>query len=248
MLLRAGTSGYSYTEWKGFFYPEKLPARAMLGFYAQHFGAVEINNTFYRMPLPEQLQAWAAQVPEAFRFAIKTPRRITHLRRLAGVEQETAQLIEALRALGPRLGVLLVQLPPDFAFDPTRFTAFVAQLPAALPLAFEFRHASWEAGAVRELLGTRAAAIVTTDADPETDAPAAPPRLDAHTRVGYLRLRRASYSPRELAAWARRIRAQPWDEAFVFFKHEREGPARALALLDAFARTQPARADTRTGG
>jgi uncharacterized protein YecE (DUF72 family) len=232
MELRVGTSGYSYKEWKGIFYPEKLAAKAMLGFYAKHFGTVEINQTFYRLPRRDVLASWAAAVPEQFRFAIKAPRRITHFKRLRGAEEETAYLLETLQVLGPRFGTLLVQLPPDFARSDERLADFLALLPAELPAAFEFRHASWNDPAVRALLGRRNMAIVTSDADDPA------PALDAETPAGYLRLRRDAYAPGELHAWAARIRAQPWREVFVFFKHEREGPARALELAGAFAQLE----------
>jgi uncharacterized protein YecE (DUF72 family) len=229
MELRAGTSGYSYKEWKGVFYPERLSARDMLGFYSQHFSAVEINQTFYRLPTQALLASWAAQVPESFRFAIKAPRRITHFKRLKGVEDETAYLVETLQTLGPRLGVLLVQLPPDFAWSGERLAAFLALLPRELPVAFEFRHPSWSDAATRELLGERDITQVASDLD------LAEPELDAGAGVGYLRLRRDVYRPAELTGWAQRIRAQRWHTAFAFFKHEREGPERALALTRAFA-------------
>lgn len=233
MELRAGTSGYSYKEWKGVFYPERLPARDMLAFYSERFSAVEINQTFYRPPTPSLLASWAAQVPESFRFAIKTPRRITHSKRLKGVEEETAYLVETLQTLGPRLGILLVQLPPDFPRSEERLAAFLALLPRQLPVAFEFRHPSWSEAGTREQLGARDIAVVASDMDE------AQPQLDAGAGVGYLRLRRDAYAQGELAAWATRIRTQRWRTAFAFFKHEREGPARALALAQAFAHAGP---------
>ncbi len=102
MELHVGTSGYSYKEWKGSFYPEDLPAKEMLRFYASRLPAVEINNTFYRLPKASVLETWAEQVPEGFRFAIKASRRITHLKRLKGAEDETTYLLDTVETLGPR--------------------------------------------------------------------------------------------------------------------------------------------------
>src|SRR4029453_14781938 len=109
-----GTSGYSYKEWKGSFYPEKLPAKQMLGFYAERFTTVEINNTFYSMPEASVLEAWAAQVPANFRFVLKAPQDITHRKRLKDAGELVSLLVETARVLKERLGPLLFQLPPNF--------------------------------------------------------------------------------------------------------------------------------------
>src|SRR3954451_12122659 len=129
MPLSIGTSGFSYTAWKGKFYPERLPAKQMLKYYAQRFPTVEINNTFYRMPLPSVMEAWAAQVPPTFRFAVKAPRRITHERRLANVNEDLARFVDVTSTLGPQRGPLLFQLPPNFKRDDARFGDFLVLLP-----------------------------------------------------------------------------------------------------------------------
>jgi uncharacterized protein YecE (DUF72 family) len=222
MELRAGTSGFSYAEWKGVFYPEKLPAREMLGYYAQRLPSVEINNTFYRLPKASVLEAWAGQVPASFRFAVKASRRITHFARLKGAEEETAYLLETLGALGD-------QLPPNLPCDHARLEAFLALLPEGGRHAFEFRHASWLAEpGVRERLRVRNAAWVLSDTGDEPVQ-----ELVACADWGYLRLRRPGYGPAELAAWLERIRATGWREAYVFFKHEDEaaGPRMAEEFL-----------------
>jgi len=127
--LRVGTSGYSYKEWRGTFYPEDLQPAEMLRFYAERLGAVEINNTFYRMPSEKVLTGWAEQVPEGFRFALKASRRITHFKRLKEAEDDVRYLTETALALGERLGPILFQLPPNLKGDTGRLEAFLAALP-----------------------------------------------------------------------------------------------------------------------
>ncbi len=222
--LLAGTSGWSYDAWKGPFYPEELPSRAMLGFYAARLPAVEVNNTFYRMPKPAVLETWAAQVPEGFRFALKASRRITHLKRLREVADETAYFLDVAGALGPRLGALLFQLPPNLKLDLARLDAFLALLPEGTPAAFEFRHPSWADAPVLERLRARGFAWVVADVD---EAP--PPSLVTTASWAYLRLRRASYDAAALEGWLSGLRAAALDRAFVFFKHEDEGAAPRLA-------------------
>src|SRR5262245_53365097 len=124
MRFFVGTSGYSYKEWKGTFYPEKLPQKEMLGYYAQRFSTVEVNNTFYQMPKVSILESWAQQVPAEFRFVLKAPQKITHHKRLANVEEEMHYLLRTAATLKERLGPLLVQLPPNLPKDLTRLTAF----------------------------------------------------------------------------------------------------------------------------
>ena len=225
-----GTSGYSYKEWKGGFYPKDLKDAEMLRFYAERFPAVEINNTFYRMPSPELLERWAAEVTASFRFILKAPRRITHEKRLAGVADTTARLFEVAATLGDRRGPFLFQLPPYSKKDAARLRDFLGLLPPGERAAFEFRDPSWDDGEVMEVLRAAGAALVLAD----TDEDQGEPRLVPTARFGYLRLRRAGYDEPALRSWADRIRAQPWDEAFVFFKHEDEarGPQLASRLID----------------
>src|SRR5438552_13248585 len=143
MKLHVGTSGYSYKEWEGNFYPEDLPAKEMLSFYSQHLPAVEINNTFYRLPQPAMIENWKAQVPPAFRFSIKATQRITHIKRLNNCAEETKYLLETAALLEQRLGVVLFQLPPNAKKDADRLGAFLELLPHETRAAFEFRHESW---------------------------------------------------------------------------------------------------------
>ncbi len=243
MDLRTGTSGFSYREWKGSFYPEDLAAGEMLGFYAARLPAVEINNTFYRLPRADVLEAWAEQVPEGFSFAIKASRRITHFKRLAAsAADETAYLLETTARLGPKLGVLLFQLPPNAKVDAERLEAFLKLLPEGTPAAFEFRHPSWQDDRVFELLRARDMPLVVVDAD---DGEASDPVPTAGW--GYLRLRRSEYSREALAAWAKRIHTQGWRQAFVFFKHEDAGagPALAASFLEIAGRAAERKAPRR---
>jgi uncharacterized protein YecE (DUF72 family) len=227
MRVFTGTSGYSYKEWKGRFYPEKMKDAEMLGFYAGRFPTVEINNTFYRMPAAEMLRKWSEQTPESFTFVLKAPQRITHHRRLADVGGDVSYFFDTAKALGPKLGPVLFQLPPYMKKDLERLKAFLDLLPADPPAAFEFRHASWFDDEVREALRARGAALCLADTDEE-------PLKDiaATAAWGYLRLRRLAYSDADLGAWAERVLCQPWERAFVFFKHEDEarGPDFAAAF------------------
>jgi uncharacterized protein YecE (DUF72 family) len=237
MEIRAGTSGYSYKEWRGNFYPAKIAPADMLAYYAERLSAVEINNTFYRMPRREVVESWALAVPETFRFAVKVSQRITHRKRLAGVEEELDYLLEQIAPLGARMGLLLVQLPPNLPADLARVERFLDHLGARARAAFEFRHASWLDEPVLACLRDRGAALVASETD---EAPAA---MHETARFGYLRLRRTDYRPADLADWAARVRRAAWDETYVFFKHEVSGPALAaeFAALAQRGRAIPVR-------
>ena len=221
MEIRAGTSGYSYKEWKGSFYPEKCAPGDMLAWYAERLPSVEINNTFYRMPKREVVENWAAQTPADFRFAIKVSQRITHRKRLKEVEEEVDFLLGQLEPLGDRLGVLLVQLPPNAKQNLERLERFLGHLDGRARAAFEFRHESWEDDAVLACLRAHGAAWVASETE-ESEA-----ALHETAGFGYLRLRREDYATPDLVAWADRLRATAWRETFVFFKHEVAGPALA---------------------
>jgi uncharacterized protein YecE (DUF72 family) len=138
-----GTSGFSYPAWRGSFYPERLPPREMLGFYARQLSTVEINHTFRRLPTPALLSGWARQTPPRFRFALKAPQRITHVLRLRDAGEPTREFCRIATRLGPKLGPLLFQLPPYARFDAPRLADFLETLPVGVEPAFEFRHESW---------------------------------------------------------------------------------------------------------
>src|SRR5882672_2650568 len=142
MQFFVGTSGYSYPKWKGSFYPEKLPQKEMLGYYAERFGAVEINNSFYKIPTESDVKAWASQVGKTFRFAIKAPQAITHFKRLKIAEEPTEHLFRIAAVLKARQGPVLFGLPPNMKKDLSRLEAFLRLIPARTQAAFEFRHES----------------------------------------------------------------------------------------------------------
>jgi uncharacterized protein YecE (DUF72 family) len=224
--LLVGTSGYSYKEWKGTFYPDDLPAAKMLPYYAARFGTVEINNTFYRMPNADMLAKWAAEVPDGFTFVLKAPQRITHQKKLADCSDEIRYFYECAESLGAKLGPVLFQLPPFLRKDAPRLREFLRILPPGKPVALEFRHESWVDDEIQSILRERDAAMCLSDTDEVTD----PDSVVIPTASwGYLRLRRTEYSGADLAAWRTRIEAQPWQKAFVFFKHEDEGKGPAFA-------------------
>jgi uncharacterized protein YecE (DUF72 family) len=226
MNVLTGTSGFSYKEWRGSFYPDKLPEAKMLAFYAEKLGAVEINHTFRRMPSPELLGKWAAQTPAGFRFALKSPQQITHMRKLVDVGDAVARLAETAGTLGDRLGPILFQLPPFLRKDLGVLEAFLstlAPLPTRLRAALEFRHESWLADDTYEVLHRHGAALCIADSE-EFATP-----FVATAGWGYLRLRRQDYDEAALRGWAERLKSQSYETAYVFFKHEDEAAGPALA-------------------
>jgi uncharacterized protein YecE (DUF72 family) len=229
-----GTSGFSYDEWTGVFYPEDLKPADRLRYYAQRFRTVEVNNTFYRMPKAEVLARWKDETPERFVFVLKASQRITHRERLKDSAQSVGYFFENAAALGSKQGPTLFQLPPYLKKDAARLASFLEVLGDRRG-AFEFRHESWMDEEVFGLLRSHGAALCSADVD-ESGEEGAP--LVPTADWGYLRLRRAEYSPEDLRAWAGRLRALGWREAYVFFKHEVKGPALA-ADFEAACRTDP---------
>jgi uncharacterized protein YecE (DUF72 family) len=230
MNFHIGTSGWSYKEWKGSFYPPQIPADEMLPYYAARFSTVEVNNSFYRIPSDRVLASWAGQVPSEFRFVMKASRRITHNGRLKDEDGSLEYFLKAVNPLGERLGPTFFQLPPTFKKDAGRLQAFLSRLPRQLPAAMEFRHQSWFDDEVYQLLRDRDIALVAVDQDEGEGAPLVPTAA-----WGYLRLRRMAYDIPQLSGWAARIGAQPWREAYVFLKHEEgspTGPAAAQELQE----------------
>jgi uncharacterized protein YecE (DUF72 family) len=219
MRIHVGTSGYNYPEWRGTFYPEDLPAKEMFRYYSGRFRTVEINYTFYRMPTAKTTSAWLAQAPQAFTYALKAPRRITHELRLKGTDDAVRYFCESARVLASHLGPLLFQLPPNLKCDQARLEAFLSTLPADLRAAFEFRHDSWLTEAVFEALETHGVALCIADFGDKTTP------VRATARHLYFRLRDEGYQQADLERWADALaRLAPGrDDAFVYFKHEEEG-------------------------
>jgi uncharacterized protein YecE (DUF72 family) len=232
--VRVGTSGWNYPEWKGTFYPADMKPAAMLPYYTARFDTVEVNATFYRMPTDKVVKGWAAVAPESFAFVLKAPQRITHFARLRDVDESVRMFCDVARALGPRLGPLLFQLPPNFKKDVDRLADVLYMVPPDLRMAWEFRHDSWFADDVYERLrGRNAALAIVEDEDRVTPAVAT-------ADWGYFRLRAVDYTDARLAQWVKTIRTigARWRDAFVFFKHEERGtgPELAQRLLGLLAR------------
>lgn len=222
----AGTSGYSYKEWKGNFYPETMAPAEMLAYYGKRLPAVEINNTFYRMPRTHVLENWRDAVPQGFRFVIKASRRLTHQSRL---DDDGAFLADRVGKLEDRLGCVLFQLPPFFRKNVERLDTFLEKWPRELPAALEFRHVSWFDEEVMDVLRRRGAAICVSD-----DGKMALPEVLATTDWLYLRLRGEAYDTSDLAQWLARADETGAHHGFAFFKHEDAGagPKLATAFLE----------------
>ena len=220
----AGTSGYSYPAWRGAFYPEGLAPAAMLAYYAERLPAVEINNTFYRLPSVKVVTGWREATPAGFRFVVKASRRITHQAKLVDVKDVCGHLASTVARLEDQLGCVLFQLPPYLRKDAERLDAFLAEWPRELPTAVEFRHASWFDAEVAAILLRHGTALAVADGDKLP----VPERL-ATTDWLYLRLRRPDYDAADLGAWLERAAATGAKRGFAFFKHEDEGAGPRLA-------------------
>jgi uncharacterized protein YecE (DUF72 family) len=229
--LRVGTSGYAYKEWKGNFYPEKLPANEMLRFYAQQFGSVEINNTFYRMPTESVVEQWGAQVPDGFQFALKLNQQITHIKKLRDCASTLQRFLEVASVLqhSAGLGPVLVQLPPTFKADLKLLGDFLALRPRAFRFALEVRHASWYTEETYALLRKNGSALCLAETDEFT------PPFEVTADFVYARLRKTDYAPKEITAWRKRVDecVSRGLDVYVYFKHEEagKGPAYAKKLL-----------------
>ncbi len=223
--LYAGTSGFAYAQWKPDFYPDRLPASRFLDHYAARLNSVEINYTFRRMPSGSTLEKWVEMTPADFRFAVKAHQRITHVARLRDAASTTEIFLRAIDPLrsARRLGPVLFQLPPNLSADVALLAEFLAQLPNDLRYAFEFRHTSWLADEVYELLRRHNVSLCLAEAE----------RLQIPEVITadfvYYRLRMPSYSPAELdRVWSRcQDLLGAGKDVFLYFKHE-ETPQGAL--------------------
>ncbi len=224
MKFWVGTSGFQYTEWKGNFYPEDLPASKMLPFYAERLSTAEINYTFHRVPSAKTIDNWKTLTPENFRFALKAPQKMTHWSKLRDCADTLDYFCRVVSGLGERLGPVLFQLPPTFKKDADVLSSFLRELPS-LRAAFEFRHESWFDNEVFEILKARKVALCIAD----TEAIATPKTITAD--YGYLRLRREDYQKIDIERWSDFVREQEsnWRDAFVYFKHEESGIGPKLA-------------------
>src|SRR5262245_9682793 len=231
MAFWIGTSGYSYPEWRGSFYPEKFPTAKMFPYYAERFPTVEINNTFYRMPTEKLVAGWNEQTPQRYRLTLKAPKRITHEARLRDCEDATRRFLEVAATLGPKLGALLFQLPPFFKKNVEQLDRFLATLPAGTCAAFEFRHSSWLDPEVYARLREHRIALCVADSE-NSSTP-----IEITADYAYFRLRDEGYTPEVIQAWAGRIREKTAGcrDVYVYFKHEEQGigPQFARILMDA---------------
>jgi uncharacterized protein YecE (DUF72 family) len=220
-----GTSGFQYTEWKGKFYPEDLPAAKMLAFYSERFSTTEVNYTFHRIPSAKTIENWKAQTPARFRFTLKAPQKVTHYARLRDCSDTIRYFHDVTSALGEKRGAVLFQLPPNFKKDLVLLADFVNGLPSGMRAAFEFRHQSWFADDVYETLKTADAALCIADMEEIATPPV------ATATFGYLRLRREDYTSADVKRWADVVRekGEGWSDAYVYFKHEEAGIGPRLA-------------------
>ena len=231
MNLYAGTSGYSYKEWKRSFYPEGIKPDKMLNFYSEKFSAVEINNTFYRLPKKSVFETWKKQVSKDFRFSIKAPQRITHIKKLKDVEENSKYFFDIIMSLEDKLGIVLFQFHPYFKKDLGLLQNFVSILPQNVTSAFEFRHESWFDDKTYSCLHEKNFPICISETDKNPDT-----ALISTSSKGYLRLRKSDYSKNEIKKWFKKIIKQNWETAFIFFKHEdgAQGPKYARQLIDLY--------------
>jgi uncharacterized protein YecE (DUF72 family) len=234
-MIWVGTSGYNYPEWKGSFYPQTLPAAKMLPYYAERFSTVEINYTFYRAPNEKILQGWDAATPGHFKLTLKAPKRITHDARLRDCADRVRQFLETASILGPKLGALLFQLPPNLKKDVALFDAFLESFPPRVCAAFEFRHVSWLDDEIYQRLRARNLALCVADSE-KLSTP-----VEVTADYAYFRLRDEGYGPADIERWARVIaeRTAQCRDVYVYFKHEEsgKGPEFARALIAALPQT-----------
>jgi uncharacterized protein YecE (DUF72 family) len=233
-MIFIGTSGFSYTAWRGIFYPEKLPQKSFLSYYARHFLTTEINNTFYRIPKPEVARSWYSEVPAEFRFTLKLSQKITHIKRLKDVEAEVTRFFESAAALEDKMGPILVQLPPNFRLNLPVLSDFLSKYAQGRFLAFEFRHESWLNDDVYRLLSQYGVALGIIERE---EASAPEPQAIVTGHFAYMRLRKGDYSPSELERWAKWIVSQKVD-VYCYLKHDDRAPVLATDLINAISQTQ----------
>jgi uncharacterized protein YecE (DUF72 family) len=228
MRIMAGASGYSFKEWRGTFYPDKMKPEEMLPFYSTRLPTVEINNTFYRFPRQNVLEEWMRITPATFQFAIKAPRRITHIGRLKpeSVTEAIGWLYDNMGPLGDKRGPVLFQCPPTMKKDVERLQGFLALLPPDHRAAFEFRNDSWFSDDVYEALRKAGASLCFSEREDNV-----PPPLVETAPWGYVRLRLEEYSDADLAQWAKRLESTGWKHVYAYFMHEPTAPAYAQTLM-----------------
>ena len=235
-----GTSGWTYDGWRGPFYPAEVPKKDWLRYYATRFPTTEINGSFYRTPELDAVRGWRSQTPKGFLFTWKASKFITHWKRLTANCENSIDLMQTrLRALGPKLGAVLFQLPPHFAKNRERLDSFLDMLPRQHRYAFEFRHKSWYDDDILDILRDHDVALCLSDhrhAPSPWEVTARHVYLRGHGPGGHYR---GSYSRRTLQRWADAIAA--WQrqrrKVFVYFDNDQKAAApkdaqRLIAMLD----------------
>ena len=235
-MIWVGTSGYNYPEWKGSFYPDTLPASKMLPYYAERFPTVEINYTFYRAPTEKILQGWDKATPDRFKLTLKAPRRITHDARLRDCAESVRRFLETASILGPKLGVLLFQLPPYLKKDVALLDTFLDAFSPGVCAAFEFRHVSWLDEEIYSRLRARNLALCVADSE-KLSVP-----VEITADYGYFRVRDQGYTPGDIQRWAEVIQERTGQcrDVYVYFKHEEsgKGPECGRLLMEALSRAR----------
>ncbi|HWC76619.1 MAG TPA: DUF72 domain-containing protein [Blastocatellia bacterium] len=226
-MVLVGTSGFSYTEWKGIFYPEDLSSKKYLWYYSQRFHTTEINNTFYRLPTLKLTEGWYGEVPDDFSFTLKLSQKITHIRRLKNCDEEMNVFLNAAAALKHKLGPILVQLPPNLKKNTEVLSDFLSKYAAKGKLAFEFRNDSWFDEEVYDLLREHNTTLGVVEKEDGTE-----PVREVTGSFVYMRLRKGDYEGAELMEWARWIRSQTAD-VYCYLKHDEKAPVLATALVEA---------------
>lgn len=222
-----GTSGFSYNEWKGIFYPEDLAPKDYLSFYSKHFKTTEINNTFYKIPSRQLTEKWHEVVPNDFSFTLKLSQRITHQKRLKNVEDEMMLFLDGAAGIGEKLGPILVQLPPYFRKDDAVLKDFVSNYANRGKLAFEFRHESWFVDSTYDLLAEYGCALATVETEEGSAI-----RKGTGSFI-YIRLRKGEYDNQELEDWRSWITEQSKD-VYCYIKHDEKAPIVAERFLNLF--------------
>ena len=215
-----GVSGFSYAGWKGKFYPKELKSEDFLSFYAGKLNSVEINSSFYAPPSAAMVKSWSGRTGEEFRFAIKSPRLITHTLKLGkGASEAADRLAKTLDLLGGKLGPVLFQLPPFFRQDLERLESFLTQTVSVKKKAFEFRHESWLNDSTYQVLDKHDAGFCIAETEDMK------PVLRVTGALPYFRLRKDVYTAKDLAEWTEKIReiVKGSDEAFVYLRHDETG-------------------------
>jgi uncharacterized protein YecE (DUF72 family) len=214
-----GTSGWSYDGWVGPFYPEKLARNQWLAHYARHLDAVELNASFYRLPMPNMLNGWAKRTPEDFSFSVKAWQQLTHRKRLQDRGEQIQVFLERMQPLAERTAAVLFQMPPKMPLDVDRLEAFLRQLPEGTRAAFEFRDPRWHVQKVYETLQRHNAAFVPFELAEER-APAVATADFVYVRLhGREAKYRGRYGREQLQPWAEWLRDHMQDgrDAFCFF-------------------------------